>query len=262
MSMFTNLFKNIFDFQGKSQRKLSAIIIPTRSRVHALQEIIQSLEKTNTSSTIYFCCDIFDKRLILYFIRLKLFYQNKYKLVVYKRFLKKIGVVGPLNYAAQKISKKYDYVFFLGDDHRPETFEWDKKIVREMKAKNKYLGYANDLLRKADLPTSIAVNSKFISIVGGFGPKSFTHLYVDNFWLEIGHKTDSIIYFPDVIVRHLHPVTGLADWDSQYRTLNSKEYYTLGALEFSRFLDSEEMISMVNEIILSIELDANNHSGR
>jgi hypothetical protein len=206
----------------------SAIIIPTRTRSHKIDEIIRNLETTKTKSDLYFCCDLNDKQLLRYLFKIRITYRKQAKLFIFKKIRKRTGVVGPLNFASRKLIDKYKYMIFLGDDHQPITIEWDTKIINSLKHENKYLGYPNDLHRKGELPTSVALNSKFVKIVNGFGPHNLTHLYVDDFWLQVGLLTNSIMYFPDVIVRHNHPVIGLQEWDRQYRLLNSEQYYRRG----------------------------------
>ena len=151
--------------------------------------------------------------------------------------------------------EKFEYLIFLGDDNRPVTPGWDTKMVTTLRSAHKYIGYPNDLLRKDELPTSVVLNSKFIRIVGGFGPDSFTHLYVDNFWLYVGMASNAIIYFPEIIVRHNHPVTGVVEWDKQYKLLNSDSYYTQGSKEFDDFVNSAIANEITDKLKKSMEID-------
>lgn len=239
----------------KNSAQDSAIIIPTRSRSASIPEILTDLEQAKTTSPVYFCCDISDPQLLKYFFYIKFQNKTRAKILVYKKIKKKTGVVGPLNYAGTKLMKKFRYIIFLGDDNRPVTTAWDTKMVTALKSANKYIGYPNDLLRKEELPTSVVLNSKFVHIVGGFGPSYFTHLYVDDFWKHVGIASNSITYFPDIIVRHNHPATGLVDWDKQYKLLNSDSYYNHGRKAFDDFLNSELANEITDKIKKSMEID-------
>jgi hypothetical protein len=61
------------------------------------------------------------------------------------------------------------------------------------------------------------------------------------------------MYFPDVIVRHNHPVIGLQEWDRQYRLLNSEQYYRRGEEEFQAFLKSNLATQIINKTKLSMK---------
>ncbi len=58
------------------------------------------------------------------------------------------------------------------------------------------------------------------------------HMYVDNAVLELGRATGRILYRPNVIIEHLHPVAGKAAWDASYRESNADERYVADRTAF------------------------------
>jgi hypothetical protein len=54
-------------------------------------------------------------------------------------------------------------------------------------------------------------------------PATMVHLYLDNFWKELGAGLDGLVYRPDVVIEHIHPAAGKAPMDDGYREANSSE---------------------------------------
>jgi hypothetical protein len=59
----------------------------------------------------------------------------------------------------------------------------------------------------------------------GMGLKTLRHLYIDNYWLELAGAAGCLTYLPDVVIEHMHPAYGKAEWDESYRRVNSPEMY-------------------------------------
>jgi hypothetical protein len=48
-----------------------------------------------------------------------------------------------------------------------------------------------------------------------------------------------LTYLEDVIIEHMHPVAGKADWDEGYREVNAQEVYSADALAYNNYIKSE-----------------------
>lgn len=129
---------------------------------------------------------------------------------------------GTLNAAAVENADKYKYIGFLGDDHRTRTPGWDEKVIAALEDHN--VVYGNDLIWGEGLPTAVFVRSEVIQKLGYMAPPTLIHLYLDNFWLELGRAT-SIKYLDDVIIEHLHPSVGKAEWTPEYTEVNDQALY-------------------------------------
>ena len=114
---------------------------------------------------------------------------------------------------------------FMGDDHCPRTVGWDRAYLDSLQELRTGMVYGNDLLQGGKLPTQIAMTSDIVRTLGYMAPPALTHLYVDNFWLNLGNQVGCLRYLPDVIVEHRHPVAGKAKWDAGYARVNDSAIY-------------------------------------
>lgn len=128
--------------------------------------------------------------------------------------------IGPiLNLMAPRYANDYTHIGFMGDDHRPRTYGWDEELCTEGVA------YGNDLFQGPRLPTAVVMNSRIIEDLGYFCTPGAWHLFLDNSWLDIGHRY-GLTYRGDVIIEHMHPQIGKAEWDEGYAANNSGETWT------------------------------------
>lgn len=145
---------------------------------------------------------------------------------------------GTLNFLAKKYAEHYEYISFMGDDHRIRTKNWDSKIYEEIKNTEFSVAYGNDLIQKEKLPTAVIMDSKIIQRLGYMSPPSLTHLFLDNFWKDLGYNLGTLRYFGDVIIEHMHYSTGKADVDTLYEEVNSKEMTKKDRFAYTTYLES------------------------
>lgn len=131
--------------------------------------------------------------------------------------------LGPtLNAAAAEYAGDYRAVGFLGDDHRPRTPGWPEQFLEALdRHPVPGLAYGNDLLQGRNLPTAVVMDSRIIGALGRMVPEGLVHLFLDNYWLDLGRELDAIAYLDNVIVEHLHPVAGKAEWTPAYQESNA-----------------------------------------
>jgi hypothetical protein len=135
-------------------------------------------------------------------------------------------------------------VGFMGDDHRPRSVGWDKAYLDALRELGTGIVYGNDLLQGENLPTQCAMTSDIIQALGYMAPPSLRHLYIDNFWKILGNGADCLRYLPDVIVEHVHPMAGKAEWDANYARVNSAQMYEHDKTAFEEWLRT----SMVSDV--------------
>jgi hypothetical protein len=117
----------------------------------------------------------------------------------------------------------YDYLGFIGDDHRFRTNGWDEQMVRGLESAGGGFAYGNDLYQSENLPTHILMSTSIVAALGWMGLPGARHLYLDNTWMELGQRVDRLFYFPNLIVEHMHPYAGKADMEEGYERVNSRE---------------------------------------
>jgi hypothetical protein len=209
------------------------ILVPTRGRPRNAVELLAEHDSLSTYSEILFIIDANDPEHDAYEYEV-----GKDKCMTIENETR--GMAYPINKAASAIVKKgeYKYFAFLGDDHRPRTAGWDALLIQAMQ-KRPSMAYANDLFQGERLPTMIAMTSDIVKALDGMVPPKMKHLYLDNFWKKLGQDLGALTYLDHVIVEHMHPVAGKAEWDEGYKEVNATEIYSFDALAYKNYIESE-----------------------
>jgi hypothetical protein len=115
-----------------------------------------------------------------------------------------------------------------GDDNIPVTPGWDEFLTGEPVG----MAYARDgvwdhtrdttIPGHLVLPTAVVMPIEIYRALGYVAPPGLVHLCVDVAWRDIGLATGSLIYHPEVLVRHLHRIVGAPD-DQTYRDANDND---------------------------------------
>jgi hypothetical protein len=208
-------------------------LVPTRGRPMNAAQLLLAHEELSTASDLLFVIDANDPE------------HDQYHFEVGQELCMTIdntsrGMAYPINKAANAIAKqdKYDFFAFLGDDHRPRTAGWDALLIQAMQRRPS-MAYGNDLFQGQRLPTMIAMTSDIVKALGGMVPPKMKHLYLDNFWKKLGEDLGSLTYIDAVVVEHMHPVAGKAEWDEGYKEVNAQEVYSFDALAYQNYIQSE-----------------------
>jgi hypothetical protein len=147
--------------------------------------------------------------------------------------------IGPiLNRVVPEAAKRDDCVAFMGDDHRPRTTAWDTRYIKNLRQMGTGVVYGNDLIMGEQIPTQVAMTSNIVKATGKFVPDGMLHLWLDNAWKAIGQATN-LRYLPDVIVEHMHPIAGKAEWDASYEKNNADEVFDADRIRFQEWHDNE-----------------------
>lgn len=197
------------------------VVVPTRGRPENAARLSEAFRETTTLGALpVFVADEDDPALPGY--RALLDEGRIDRLLIYPAPSGQ-GLSLPLNFAARRYAVLVNYVGFMGDDHLPRTVGWDTEIVGELDSLEPRIAYGNDLLQGANLPTAVFMQSRLVQAMGIMAPKVMRHLYLDNFWKELGERTGGLRYREDVVIEHLHPVAGKAPMDEGYARVNARE---------------------------------------
>ena len=99
---------------------------------------------------------------------------------------------------------KLDWIGLGCDDLRPQTVDWDKKLIAEITGKN--IVTCDDGVQHDARMSGITVFSGgVLRAMGYMFPPHFWHTYVDNVWEDIGRGANCWTYVGDVLVEHDHP---------------------------------------------------------
>ena len=203
------------------------LIVPTRGRPDKSIEFYEEFKKNSTITDLVFGLDDDD--------------------VEYPRIDGVLYEVNPrammngtLNLIAKKYADQYEYIAFMGDDHRPRTLGWDAELVNSIKDIKHGIAYGNDLLQGRNLPTAVLLKSSIVKTLGFMAPPAMKHLYLDNFWKDMGNELGSLVYRDDVVIEHMHPVAGKADNDSGYVEVNSSAIFDHDAKAFANYWTTDK----------------------
>lgn len=147
--------------------------------------------------------------------------------------------LGPtLNKYATELADDYKVIGFMGDDHRPRTDGWDRQILDAAAEIGSGVIYGNDLIQGPNLPTAAFITTDLIRTLGFMCPPGLVHLFLDNWWKKLGENT-ALRYLPDVVIEHLHPIAGKAEWDEGYREVNAGSQYESDRIAYETYLSGQ-----------------------
>lgn len=203
------------------------VIVPSRQRPHTVADMAEAFVDTcDTDTRLIFAVDADDPT------------AGDYERAV-DRLTTRAGLVGvrvqPTGSMVEALNATANAVLatvepapralgFMGDDHRPRTAGWDVAYLTALGALPGVV-YGDDRLQGARLPTQFAVSADVVRRLGHMAPPALTHLYVDNYWRDVGRAAGCITYLPDVVVEHVHPLAGAVQWDEGYRRVNDRAMY-------------------------------------
>lgn len=190
-------------------------LVPSRGRPHNIEQLVDAWDTTrNGDASIVVAVDDDDPRLDDY---QALELPEWAELVVGPRL--RLG--GTLNALAPGLADRFAAVGFMGDDHRPRSLGWDLELACTIEDTAGAVIYGNDLVQGEALPTAVLLDSRIIGELGYFVPPGMLHLWLDNYWLELGRRLRTLVYLPTVIIEHVHPITGRVAWDAGYEENNA-----------------------------------------
>lgn len=119
-----------------------------------------------------------------------------------------------------KVLRDSTSVGMIGDDNRFRTPGWDL-IIDGWLSQHVGVAYGDDGFQHERLPTSWWVSRPLVDVFG-MAPVQLEHLYMDNWWKELGQGAGCLRYFPDVEIEHMHPLAGKAERDAIYDRGNNR----------------------------------------
>lgn len=117
-----------------------------------------------------------------------------------------------INYHAQDIADKHEYIQFLAHDIVLRT-PWESRFINALKDRPYGMVYGNDLIHGELLATHPFITSNMVKALGFYGCPAVEHNFFDNYWMVMALTLDSCGYVPEVIMEHIHPLVGKAKPD-------------------------------------------------
>jgi hypothetical protein len=133
--------------------------------------------------------------------------------------------MGPAINAAGRALIEDETVFAIGvlnDDHLPRTEGWAETMLAELHKMGTGVVYGDDLMRGEKLSTAWFMTADIVRAVGRVVPSLVQHWYADNSIQDLANAAGILRYIPQVVIEHMHPKAGKAEWDATYEAGNSK----------------------------------------
>jgi len=213
------------------------VIVPSRGRPHSIPNLAETFANTtqDPNTKLWIAVDSDDPDLHKY--------QEAATTLTQVTVLEVIGgyMSAALNEAAWKAASDptVEAVGFMGDDHRPRTPGWDTAYLTALRGMGVGIVYGDDGLQSEALPTQCAMSASIVRTLGWMCPPVLRHLWIDNFWLDLGRGAECLRYLPDVFVEHMHPYVDKAVMDAGYERVNSLEMITADRTAYERYADEE-----------------------
>lgn len=205
------------------------VIVPSRGRPDAAVELAAAFAETGATARLVFAVDEDDLTCSYYMRALDGYGQTTVHIG-----LAPSTMVRALNEASALFNDTFA-LGFMGDDHRPRTQGWDRLYVEALRDLGTGIVYGDDLLQGENIPTQVAMTSDIVRALGHMAPPTLTHLFVDNYWRDLGAAAGCLRYLPDVVVEHMHPIAGKADWDEGHVRVNQQSMYQRDAAAYGRY---------------------------
>jgi hypothetical protein len=76
-----------------------------------------------------------------------------------------------------------------------------------------------------------------------------THLFIDNYWSELGKRLGTLTYLPNVYLEHMHPAAGKAQTDYVYEEANSQYMWSTDEGLLRSHIDSGQLDETVRRVL-------------
>jgi hypothetical protein len=217
------------------------VLVPSRGRPNQAKQLIDSFHDTCRAKTLLmFVVDSDDPTLQDYVLAV---WGHTEIAQVMQIDNTAHTMVHALNRAAEfvagSLSPRPYAIGFMGDDHRPRTTGWDELYLSELRRDGCCLVYGDDLWQGQNLPTQVAMRTDVVSVVGYMAPPGLKHMYVDNFWRDLGNASGTLTYHPDVKIEHMHPVAGKAEWTEGHQRVNAQAIYDHDAQAYAEYQETD-----------------------
>lgn len=184
-------------------------------------------------------------------------YLEQYQKEIPDQFGMLVGKFGSYTKAingAFGLHRNHAVYFVSADDFRHRTPGFEEKFIEELSDEVGII-YPNDLLQGENLPTQAAIHGDVARALGYLVYPEFTHLYVDDWWRELGKALPKYRYLPDVISEHMHPAAGKSPNDEIYQLRNSQGEYAHGQTVIGKLIadgliqaDADRVMEYINRV--------------
>jgi len=229
-----------------------SIIIPTKHRVNAVNELVESIVNTSDNFKRIEICfyidfdDTISKEGILALIEK---YGNNIK---YTMSEEKLNLSQMWNYTYTNICTG-EIIMLCADDIRFRTKSWDLAVKSEFSLVDDkiLLVFGDDLYHGSKLATHSFVHRKWIETSGFWLPPYFCADYVDTWLDDVARRINRSVYLPHIITEHMHYSLNKSAYDDN--TANRLENFKRERPDLIYETKQNERLEHVNKLLAYIE---------
>lgn len=135
----------------------------------------------------------------------------------------RVGYTGSLNRAAAALWADPGVVILgaFGDDVLFRTPGWDDHVRAALATPG--MAYADDKIHGRNHPSAVFMRAELAQALGWLALPVTTHQWADDGWKRLGQATGSLRYMDGVVIEHMHPAVGKAEWDATYEGVFESE---------------------------------------
>jgi hypothetical protein len=158
---------------------------------------------------------------------------------------KRIPVPKALNVLAKYSTG--DTLFVYSDDTLIETQGWDDLISEEFSKSDDFLVVYPNAGRSREKLEYWFCKRKLVKTLGFMAPEHFEHFCADEWIEKVARANDRLVFARHVVVKHMHPKYGLAEWDDTYlakrgeNNTSPKDNARMGSLLLELTKDQEKV---------------------
>ncbi len=153
----------------------------------------------------------------------------------------------------------FTHLAFWGDDVVPETYGWDKMFVAELEQYGPGFAYGRDGVWDNDrwgehpehlvLPTAALCDVGTYRALGWVSPPGvLKHLCIDMVWRDVGVAAGALHFVAGVMIRHMHPIRGLAPYDETYQQANEGQQAARDHTAYPAWRQSDDFQAAVQRL--------------
>jgi len=182
---------------------------PTRSRPKKFLETLYVYQHLRSTDNVSFLVtiDADDNKMLQNDVinTLKMWGNLRYEI------MQPAGKIAAINYGLDKVVDDYDIIVLASDDMVPEVKGWDARIMDDMHQFYPDLDgvlWYNDGYAKDTLNTLCILGRRYYERFGYIYNPEYKALWCDNEFMDVANQLGKQTYFPDIIIRHQHPIWG------------------------------------------------------
>lgn len=214
------------------------VLMPTRDRPQNMRRVIESFDATKVRQDT-FIQPVLDHNSPVYDDYIL---GGELPLITYVTCG---SMIRRTNECAVTDAPHHSIIGWVADDNLFRTVGWDQEVVDEFEA-DPGLGMlnTNDLLVGDDKAGAFFLRSECVQGLGYVFPPVLEHLYADYAVNELYKAAGAHRYNENIVIEHMHPYAGKAQWDDAYRRYNTSEQDARDSNAFFEW----QAISMRNDV--------------